>query len=247
MIKVNLLPSYVIEFRNIKKIAIISLIVVVVALVGVWKFDSDLKNQQAWFEEDRIRCDTRSTEVKKYEEGAVLIATKAAAYDPWLKYFTLPIYQDYVNSIADTMSSVGGAIAGRGLWYKTLRVATTGNFSAEGNIQGAMQFLNYYFRMKDSGFILEPAVEPYSPQRGVTPRNYQFSFLIPLKVNGKVGNTMLPTPTLPAAGSAWQGLHQPFGGAQQQQGGAPGAPGAPPTGGPPPTGGGVPGAVPGGG
>ena len=246
MIKVNLLPSYVIEFRNIKKIAIIALIVVVVGLIGVWKYDTDLKDQQAWYQEDKIRCDERVKVVQEYAKGAEELATKAGAYSPWINGFTLQVYQDYVESIAATMSSVGGAIAGRGLWYKTLKVGTTGSFSAEGTIKGAMQFLNYYFRMKDSGFTLEPVVEPYNASRGVTARNYQYEFHIPLRVNGQVGNSMLPTPTLPETGSNWPSLHQPVGGQQQGGTGTPGTTGAPggappsaPVGAPP--GGGVPG------
>ena len=232
MIKVNLLPSYVIEFRNIKKILIVTLIVAVVGLVTVWKYGTDVLLQEQWYVSDLSRLSEYTQRIESYRDDSQSLATDAGKFTEWINAFTLTKYQDYTKSIADVFRSVGGAIAGRDLWYNELTIKDSSEFIADGSIRGSRRFLDYYFRMRDDGFTLTAAAIPFpATEQGTNSQiqQHRFQALVPLHVTGAVAPSMLPVPQLPSGGTNYNSLFTPVqGAADPAAAGGPGGPGGSP-------------------
>ena len=87
MIRINLLPPYVHEPQRIK-ITIIVFVALFILLAGiVFKWQADLKSQQAWYDDTAKACAEQKTVLDKYVADAGVWKGKAEKYDPWIKFF----------------------------------------------------------------------------------------------------------------------------------------------------------------
>lgn len=213
MIRINLLPPYVHEAQRIKK-TIIVFVVLFILLAGiVFKWQADLKGQQAWFADSAKTFATQKTKLDKYVADVGLWKGKTEKYNPWISFFERTPVKDYNQQVTKTMVEVAEKLAGNGAWFSTVTIQGDGNFTASGEIRGSMQFLSYYFRIRDIGGKLEPAVQPIAKDvRG----------LIPLAVSWQA--TAFPNqPAPPGTGGTPDTVYKPA----AAGGGAPGAPVAP--------------------
>ena len=118
MIKLNLLPQYVIEFRRIKVLVIF--FVIILALEGgvVIKAYLDLKNQAAWFTKDKSYFDTRKAMIDKEVAEAGEWKKNSTAYTSYIDFFSRGAVVDYnsklVKTLQEAASQVGG---GRQAWF----------------------------------------------------------------------------------------------------------------------------------
>ncbi|HEX2951953.1 MAG TPA: hypothetical protein VHV83_20655 [Armatimonadota bacterium] len=226
MIKINLLPPYVYEARRIKITIVVFVALFLLLGGGVLGYQSGLKQQESWYGSDKTRCDNYKKTLDDYSAQADTLQTKSVAYDPFNQVFAdLGPIKAYNTQLANVFIEAAQKIGGSGSWYTKLEIQSDGTMNAEGKINGSMRFLSYYFRLKDEGFTLQPAVEPFPAKK--------MSQQVSLKVSGKV--SALPTPpALPTGASPnpWKDLYKDASSAAAAGGAPGGAPGAAPAGAP---------------
>lgn len=205
MIKINLLPPYVNEIRKMKVVIAIFVVLLVLEAGIVLGVQSGLKKQEEWYAKEKTACDTRMVTLKAYEDKPTTMKTHADAYTPWINTFgDLQPFKEYLDKIAQTFTEAGVKIGGSGSVFQNVTIQQDGKLDASGNIVGAMKFLGYYYRLKDQGFDLTPAVQPY------TPYGANMQQKVTLSVKGKVAE--LPTlPKWPDTGADPKDLYKAAG------------------------------------
>ena len=208
MIKLNLLPSHIFEMRRI----IITVVVFAVLFALEWgflfKFKADVLAQSAWYTTDTTRVKGYQTDLDKYASDETAFKGYPDVYKKWLETFDqLQPYKVYTGKIAVTMAEAAKKLAGGGVWFKTITIANDGGVTAAGKIKGSMQFLNYYFRIRD----LKGTLTTLAPAVKVDPKSD--TAVIDVNVTWPGAATAFPTPpTLPDSTNPHDSIFKPAGG-----------------------------------
>ena len=224
MIKLNLLPQYIIEFRRIRTVILVFVITLAIEGGVVFKVYSDLQAQEVWFTKDKAYYDTRTTMINGEKSKADAIAGKAGKYASYIEYFTRKPAVDNANGIAKVLEEAAQKLGKTSAsWFDEITI-DKGTVSANGNINGLMNFVNFYFKMKKASFTVTPAAQP-----APTPADAKVTMAqtVPLTISGTV--SAMPTAPAPpeATPSIPADLYKPAGAAPAAV--APGAAAAPGT------------------
>ena len=203
MIKLNLLPPYVPERPKIR--TVIVTFIILLALQGgvVFKFYLDLQAIEKWFPTDSQYYDARKAVIDAEGAKAVEIAGKADAYTTVVGFFNRTAAQEYTTKLATTLTEATAKIGvTQGVWYKDMTIDSTGALKLNnGDIKGLMNFVEYYFKMKDAGFTIQPAAQPYP-----APLDQH----IALNITGTV-SALSAAPIAPGTFSGWADLYKAAG------------------------------------
>lgn len=200
MIKLNLLPQYVLERQRIQY-AVITFIVLLGAEIGTISIAyGHLKAQEQWFIEKKPAYDNRLTKIKAEETKATDLAAKAIVYDPYITFFRGGAVKDYNAKMVDAMREAAGKVTGGGAWYDSLEIEKK-DVKLTGKINGLMNFVSYYFKLKDVGFNVEPQAE-------ITGGLKQ---QVALQVTGSITTEIPAAPTPPEKASTWKDFYLPPG------------------------------------
>ena len=162
MIKLNLLPTYVNEVRRIGIVIIIFLIFVVLELLVIFKAYIDLQAQEAWFTHDKDYYTNRAADIAKEKSAADDLKGKVNSWDSYTTFFSRKDTVDHAEAIAKSLAEVGQVLGSSGrseVWYDNYTLKDTA-VTAEGHINGLMNFVDFYFNSKDSGLTVEPGAKP---------------------------------------------------------------------------------------
>lgn len=219
MIKINLLPSYVHEARRIKMTIAIFVALFIIEGGIVFGWQSGLQKQADWYVQDQQRCEAGKVALDKYAADATALQAEVGTYDEWINTFAdLQPFKDYNEKLAQSMIEVGAKLGGKRAWFTQITIQPDGAVQATGKIKGSMNFLSYYFSLKDEGFDLAPAVQPYDPSSKISPEK-QMAQEIAVDAQGKV-TPLPPVPTLPNGSSPYNGIYQPVSGGAASGGAA---------------------------
>ncbi len=211
MIKLNLLPQYVIEFRRIKVLVVC--FVVILALEGgvVIKAYLDLKQQAAWFTGDKEYFDNRKDMISKVVTEASTWKDNSTKYDTYNTFFPRAGVNAYNSAIVLTMQEAASGIGGARQAYFTDMVIHDGTkVDYRGKIKGLMNFLEFYFHMEDQSFTVTPGANPARPAASPAARDCTLNDSIDLIVSGSVKDGLPTAPKLDGT-SSWEALYQPYG------------------------------------
>lgn len=191
MIKLNLLPRYVIEVRRIR--IVIILFVALLALEGgvVYQAYADMQKQIDWYTKDKDYFTQRATMVKGEKDKRTKLEGDSKVYEPWIKFFrrdAIIKYNDQVaTAIEKTANTVSGGPEARP-WFDGLTVKSSGDVSANGRIKGMINFLDYYWKMKEANLTLTPQARP-APSPAQPTLNDELS----VAISGKIADAAFPT------------------------------------------------------
>jgi len=150
VIKLNLLPSHIFERRRIYITIAVSLALIALEWLVILKFKADVQAQQEWYTNDTSRVKDYQSKLDAYTTEETGFKNYPAVYSKWIDTFgTLQPFKDYTNQIAVTLAEAARKIGGGGAWFDDMTIDNDGKLSADGHIKGSMQFLNYYFRIRD--------------------------------------------------------------------------------------------------
>lgn len=192
MIKLNLLPQYVIEVRRIRTVVIAFLVLLAVEGGIVYKAYLDLNAQIAWFKQDQQYFTARTAEIKAAKAEAEGIKGKTGVYAPYIAFFTRAAIVQYNDGVAKSLEDVSLDITGGKAWFNNFSLKKTGEVTINGQIDGLMNFLDYYFKMKDKNYTITAAALP-----AASPSKPTMTQQVPIAMAGKVKNAIPaePTPT----------------------------------------------------
>jgi len=225
VIKLNLLPSYVIEARRIRTVVI--LFVVLLALEGgiVYQAYSDMQKQIDWYTKDKEYFAQRTTMVKGEKEKRTKLENESKVYEPYINFFSRDAIITYNNDIATVIEEAANAVSGGPKaqpWFDDLTVKKGGEVSANGRIKGIINFLDYYWKMKEVSFTLTPQARP-APSPAQPTLNDELRVI----VSGKIAKSFPTAPTMPPGKPALPGdLYTPASGVANT-GARPGGPAVP--------------------
>ncbi|MHB9024483.1 MAG: hypothetical protein ACYC7E_09945, partial [Armatimonadota bacterium] len=218
MIKLNLLPPYVLEKRRIIMWIWIFLVLIGAESGILFKVYLDYKAQEDWFRSDKSYYEQRKSTIDKAKSDADAISTKVSPYTGYNDFFTRGQTVQYVQELAKAMAEPTTVLSSSpDLWYDNLTIDGKG-VSTTGTIRGLMNFVNYYFKLKDAGYTVEPRAKPF-PAPMTTQK-------VPLVVTG-MNKTELPKPPAPPAAVKWGDLYLEAGKAAAPAEGGAAAGGAP--------------------
>lgn len=237
MIKLNLLPAYVLEKGRIRNTIIVFVVLIALEVGVVFKVMTDLQAQEKWFVADKPYYTDRVAIIAAEKADAAAIASKSGVYDPYVQFFSRRDIQAYNDGIAKVMTEAANTVGGTSAWFDNLTIEDN-KIQCNGQITGLMNFVNYYFRMKDTGLTVapaaKPATSPYAPTMNQT---------VELDISGSLKTSMPKAPAAPAGETLPDKLYAPY--SATPAAGEAGAAGDPSAGGAPGPGG-TPGAMPGG-
>jgi hypothetical protein len=238
MIKLNLLPAYVIEVRRIRVTVIV--FVILLALEGgvVFKANADLQAQEKWFGDDKTYYVGRKATIEKAKTEADAVEAKSKAYTALIDFFKRGAVQEYNTKLAASMQEVAAAIGPHSTsWYNEILLEKN-SFTLTGHVKGLMNFVSLYFKMKDAGLTITPRA-PEAWETELWQKNNKEEILaaptaypkpmsqwIAIKVAGTLKAELPAPPTPPEGMVPWTQLAQPPAAAAPAEG-AP-AEGAPP-------------------
>ena len=232
MIKLNLLPQYVAEARRIWIVIITFLVLFAFVGGGTYLGYTGLVAQEGWFGKDQKYFEERTEMIKKEKQATDALKSKAGIYDPYIKFFSREEVLEHNKSIAETLDEAAKTIVGDPMatppWFNTMTVSKEGEVEVEGQIRGLMNFLDYYFKMKDKSFAIAPAAIP-----APSPNRPTMEQLVALKVTGTLTKKFAAPPTAPGEVLTPENLYTPAGGTPAAGGtsgagrGGPGAGGGP--------------------
>lgn len=220
MIKLNLLPQYVIEYRRIRLLIIVFVVALVFEGGIVFKAYTDLKAQAAWFVNDKSYYDTRQKKIADAKAKADAAEAKQNSYKPYNDFFQRDAVLKYNHQMVACLQEVAGLVGGQpAAWFDDLTLDKS-SVTMHGKIKGLMNFVNFYFKMKDTGMKLEPAAQPAS-----SPKSPTLNQEVALQVSGSIKSALPDKPPLPQGETPKTpgDLYIPYKGASAP-GGAPGAP-----------------------
>lgn len=160
MIKLNLLPRYLIEMRRLKVMSLCFGIVFALICGVIFKAYTDLKAQTAWYDADKAYYTEYTKAVNDASAASKDLASKSGVYPEYNRFFTRQTAQANVDQLAMRIVEAANAVSGQGAWYRELTIADK-NVSLQGEMNGLMNFVNYYFYLKDKGFNVAPAAHPH--------------------------------------------------------------------------------------
>ncbi|MHB0938856.1 MAG: hypothetical protein ACYDCO_21975 [Armatimonadota bacterium] len=197
MIKLNLLPSYVLEVRKIRNVIITFLILLALEGGIIYKAYTDLQLQETWFTNDKAYFTKRIEEIKAAKSARDAIKGQAGIYRPYIDFFGRKAIIEYNNAIAATLLDAANAITTgqkEKPWFDELVVNKDGAVTAKGKIKGMISFLDYYFKMKESGYTLAPKAQPAASWNRSQWTLYD---TLDVEVSGKVSKAFPAKPTPP--------------------------------------------------
>jgi hypothetical protein len=212
VIKLNLLPPYINERRRMLMAIVVFVVLLLPLAFVIFELQSGWQQQEAWYNTEAQNYTTYTSSVSTYQKGADDVKSAAGQYKDWITTFgDLAPSRAYCQKTAQSLIEAGNLVSGGGSWMDQMEVFSDGTVKTKGKIKGTMQFLAYYFRLKDKGCTLDPAVQP-APMQKMTDT-------VPLVVSGKV--TALPSAiTLPGSGkNNWSDLYQSVSGQSGSGGG----------------------------
>lgn len=244
MIKLNLLPQYVIEFRRIRVLIIVFVAVLLLEGTVVYTAYTDLQKQAKWFTDDKGYFTARKSMIDGEKSKADELNTKSASYQPYIDFFTRGPVVKYNEGIVTSLQEVAKMVGGGPAWFDDLTLADT-NVTMNGKIKGLMNFVNFYFKMSDTGMKVTPAAHPAPSADASTVKN-TMAQVVPLVVVGTIKTALPKPPAPPDKAMTPSELYIPATAAGAAAGtpGAPGAPGAAAAGTPTPGPGAMPGGLP---
>lgn len=208
MIKLNLLPSYVLEAKRIRNVIVIFVVLLLLEGGIVFQAYLDLTAQEAWFPKDQKYFEERTAMIQKEKATTKALQDKVNVYDPYIKFFTRGEVITYNNTIATSIEEAAKAVGGSKAWFSTMTIKGK-DVTVNGRIKGLMNFLNYYFAMKTKGFKITPAAKTAaSPDRPTLNQE------VPLAMTGSITTSLPDPPKAPGdAGAAYTSLFQAAGAA----------------------------------
>ncbi len=208
MIRINLLPQYIIEIRRVR--ALIIIFVVILLLEGgiVYKAYTGLQAQAAWFNNDKKDFVTRKATIDQEISTASTMETKSHTYEPYLSFFKRDSVIDYNQKIVNSLTEAGKMVSGGHGWFTNMTISGGNNVTYTGKINGLMNFLEFYFLMEDAHFDVAPAAQPAPSPDAPT----MLSKDIDLTVTGTLQNKLPDLPALPDAVKTPNDLYIPSGG-----------------------------------
>jgi len=197
VIKLNLLPSYVLEARKIRNVIIAFF--VLLALEGgiIYKAYTDLQLQEKWFTSDKVYFSQRTTEIKAAKSARDAIKGQSGIYRPYIEFFGRKAIIEYNNAIAATLLQAANDITSGQKdkpWFDELIVGKDGTVTANGKIKGMISFLDYYFAMKEKSYSLAPQAKPAASWNRSQWTLYD---TLDVALTGKVSKTFPTKPALP--------------------------------------------------
>jgi len=226
VIKLNLLPQYVIEFRRIKLLVIF--FVIILALEGgvVGKAYLDLKLQAKWFTDDKPYFEGRKAEITKETAEASTWQGNSTKYIPYLEFFQRGGVEEYNLKIVKVLSEAATQVSGgHNAWF-TEMIINGSNVEYRGQIKGLMNFLEFYFHMEDLKLTVKPGG---TPAASPAPKDNTLNVTIPLEVTGALPAALPSKPSPPETAKTYTDLYNPYGEAPKASAAAaPGAPAASP-------------------
>lgn len=163
MIKLNLLPSYVLEARKIRNVIIAFLVLLALEGGVIYKAYIDLQAQEKWFTQDKEYFTKRIAEIKAVKAERDKIKGQKDIYRPYLDFFGRKAIIEYNDAIASALLQAASDITSNQQekpWFDSLTVKKDGSVEAKGKIKGMISFLDYYFAMKEKNYALVPKAKP---------------------------------------------------------------------------------------
>lgn len=202
MIKLNLLPRYLLEIRRLKIMSVIFGIIFAAVCGVILKAHADLKSQAAWFAKDKLYYQSYKREIETAKAAADAISVNAAIYPEFNKFFTRGPAQDHADAIAERIVEAVNAVSGQKAWFTTMRIEKS-DVTLTGEIQGLMNFVNYYFHLKGNNFSVAPAAQPYP----ASPVNQVISLNVTGKLSAPLPEPKGPPSSTPAMAN-WSDLYK---------------------------------------
>lgn len=192
MIKLNLLPQYVIEVRRIRVVIIVFLVLLGLEGAIVYQAYADLQLQETWFTKDKDYFAQRADMIKAEKKTRDDLANQAKIYRPYIEFFTRNAIIEYNDKIAFSIEKAANTIGGGLPWFDVLTVTKAGDVTARGQIKGMINFLDYYWKMKDVSFTLVPQARP-----APSPAQPTLQDELPIIISGKISDTFPEKPGVP--------------------------------------------------
>ena len=223
MIKLNLLPSYVLEVKRIQMVIVIFLVLLALEGGVVFKAYIDLQAQEAWFQKDKAYFEQRTAMIQKEKATTKALQDQTGVYDPYIKFFTRGDVIAYNEAIAATIEEAATTVGGSKAWYSDMTI-TGSDVKVNGRIKGLMNFLNYYFQMKKKNFAIVPAAKT-----ATSPDKPTLDQEVPLVTSGKISKSVPEPPKSPETPSEYTAVFKAAGAAAPADagGGAPAGGGRP--------------------
>ena len=196
MIKLNLLPQYVLEIRRIRVVVIAFLVLLALEAAVVYQAYSDLRKQEAWFQADKEYFTARTKKINDAVGVAKQYEDKSKIYDPYNAFFTRDAVFQYNEQIANAIEESARTIGGDKAWFNDMTVNKDGTVVVHGQITGLMNFLEYYFKMKDKGFSVTPAALP-----APSPAEPTMGQEVTIAMAGNITSTLPEMPPVPTVAS----------------------------------------------
>jgi len=222
VIKLNLLPQYVIEARRIRVVVILFLVLLGLEGGIIYKAYIDLQAQETWFTNDKNYFTDRTKMIQGKKQERDLWKGKKDIYRPYIDFFTRNAIIQYNEGIAAAIEEAANTVGSGQTWFDSLSVTKDGQATATGHIVGMLNFLDYYFKMKPKGFTLVPQARPapsYARDK------WTLNDELPILVSGKITRTFPAKPTIPGETPVTPDkLYIPWGGTAAPAGGGTAAP-----------------------
>lgn len=162
MIKINLLPPWIHEPRRILVLSIISLVIGGMGAGFMVMVKNDMLGpidkyytEKSAFEKVTQECEAQKSIATQWEGDS-------KKYDDYVKFFSgegLKTYNDSIAQVLEEVSTKVGTFPGA--YYQTVTISDK-SVTLNGKIKGLMNFVSYYFQMKNQGMALTPNAKPYS-------------------------------------------------------------------------------------
>jgi len=197
VIKLNLLPSYVLEVRKIRNVIVAFLILLALEGGVIYKAYIDLQAQEKWFTEDKPYFTKRIAEIKAVKSERDKIKGQVGVYRPYIEFFGRDAIIKYNDAIAASLLQAANDITSNQQdkpWFDALTVKKDGTVEAKGKINGMISFLDYYFAMKEKSYTLVPKAQPAASWNR---SQWTLSATLDVEVTGKVAKPIPDKPKLP--------------------------------------------------
>lgn len=188
MIKLNLLPSYVIEARRIRTVIVVFIVLLGIEGGLIFKAYTDMQAQEAWFKADKEYYVKRKQTIDASVAAATAWKGNSGAYATYNSFFTRDAVIEYNNKIALCLEEAAELVGGGKAWFTSLNISKD-ELTVTGKINGLMNFVNYYFRMSDAGLLVVPAAQP-----AASPNKPTLGQQVPLSISGKLKKNAVPEP-----------------------------------------------------
>lgn len=223
MIKLNLLPGYVHEKGKIRTSIIVFLVIVCIEVGVIFWAKQGYEAQTSWFTKDKQYYTDRVTEINDGIKGTDQFTAPSTAYDELVPFFKRESCTAYTEKLLKVMSDVPNKLKNVDGWYDDLTIKDD-ELTMPGHLKGIMNFVSFYFDMKDKGFTIAPSDETIPKPFPAKPNTQEMRFTLTVKLDDKIPAKVAP----PKDAVPWPSLYKAHGAAAAPAEGAPGVPGGGP-------------------